>query len=74
VKMMEGIIATSYNEGDKFYIDPMKLLPLSRFLPQPKYELVVVYAALFACHFVKMDPRCLIHLFFLHLISSHLLI
>ncbi|KAK8447897.1 hypothetical protein SEVIR_8G172550v4 [Setaria viridis] len=36
VKMMEGIIATSYNEGDKFYIDPMKLLPLSRFLPQPK--------------------------------------
>ncbi|OEL13340.1 putative H/ACA ribonucleoprotein complex subunit 1-like protein 1, partial [Dichanthelium oligosanthes] len=38
VKMMEGIIATSYKEGDKFYIDPMKLLPLSRFLPQPKYE------------------------------------
>ncbi|KAG2562825.1 putative H/ACA ribonucleoprotein complex subunit 1-like protein 1 [Panicum virgatum] len=36
VKMMEGIIATSYKEGDKFYIDPMKLLPLSRFLPQPK--------------------------------------
>ncbi|ONM27019.1 Putative H/ACA ribonucleoprotein complex subunit 1-like protein 1 [Zea mays] len=34
--MMEGIIATSYKEGDKFYIDPMKLLPLSRFLPQPK--------------------------------------
>uniref|UniRef100_A0A453FMX8 H/ACA ribonucleoprotein complex subunit n=1 Tax=Aegilops tauschii subsp. strangulata TaxID=200361 RepID=A0A453FMX8_AEGTS len=38
VKMFEGVIATSYNEGDKFFIDPMKLLPLSRFLPQPKYE------------------------------------
>ncbi|XP_039138930.1 LOW QUALITY PROTEIN: putative H/ACA ribonucleoprotein complex subunit 1-like protein 1 [Dioscorea cayenensis subsp. rotundata] len=36
IKMMEGIIATSYSKGDKFYIDPAKLLPLSRFLPQPK--------------------------------------
>ncbi|XP_078172518.1 putative H/ACA ribonucleoprotein complex subunit 1-like protein 1 isoform X2 [Carex rostrata] len=36
VKMEEGIIATSYSAGDKFYIDPSKLLPLSRFLPQPK--------------------------------------
>lgn len=37
VKMMEGIIATSYSAGEKFYIDPAKLLPLSRFLTQPKY-------------------------------------
>ena len=36
VKMMEGIVATSYSSGDKFYIDPAKLLPLARFLPQPK--------------------------------------
>ncbi|CAH8381397.1 unnamed protein product [Eruca vesicaria subsp. sativa] len=36
VKMMEGIVATSYSEGDKFYIDPLKLMPLARFLPQPK--------------------------------------
>ncbi|KAG0559360.1 hypothetical protein KC19_10G098700 [Ceratodon purpureus] len=36
VKMQEGIIAHSYKTGDKFFIDPMKLLPLSRFLPQPK--------------------------------------
>ncbi|KAH9317294.1 hypothetical protein KI387_019063, partial [Taxus chinensis] len=35
VKMMEGIIATSYTLGDKFFIDPAKLLPLQRFLPQP---------------------------------------
>lgn len=37
--MMEGIVATSYSAGDKFYIDPSKLLPLARFLPQPKYVL-----------------------------------
>ncbi|KAJ7976375.1 H/ACA ribonucleoprotein complex subunit [Quillaja saponaria] len=36
IKMMEGIVATSYSTGDKFYIDPRKLLPLARFLPQPK--------------------------------------
>ncbi|KAK9290573.1 hypothetical protein L1049_008743 [Liquidambar formosana] len=36
IKMMEGIVATSYASGDKFYIDPAKLLPLARFLPQPK--------------------------------------
>lgn len=35
---MEGIVATSYSQGDKFYIDPAKLLPLARFLPQPKYD------------------------------------
>lgn len=35
--MMEGIVATSYSSGDKFFIDPAKLLPLERFLPQPKY-------------------------------------
>ncbi|MQL79054.1 hypothetical protein Taro_011494 [Colocasia esculenta] len=39
IKMMEGVIATSHSVGDKFYIDPAKLLPLSRFLPQPKYAL-----------------------------------
>ncbi|KAJ6291918.1 hypothetical protein OIU76_023919 [Salix suchowensis] len=36
IKMMEGIVATSYAPGDKFYIDPNKLLPLARFLSQPK--------------------------------------
>ena len=36
IKMSEGIVATSYSSGDKFYIDPMKLLPLERFLPRPK--------------------------------------
>ncbi|KAM0019527.1 putative H/ACA ribonucleoprotein complex, subunit Gar1/Naf1 [Helianthus debilis subsp. tardiflorus] len=41
VKMLEGIIAASYAAGDKFYIDPAKLLPLARFLPQPKYVLFV---------------------------------
>eukprot|EP00890_Picochlorum_soloecismus_P006532 jgi/Picsp_1/703/NSC_00697-R1_h aca ribonucleoprotein complex subunit 1-like protein 1 len=36
IKMSEGVVATSYNSGDKFYIDPAKLLPLDRFLPKPK--------------------------------------
>lgn len=34
--MAEGIVATSYKAGDKFFIDPAKLLPMERFLPQPK--------------------------------------
>ncbi|KAH0899954.1 hypothetical protein HID58_049522 [Brassica napus] len=33
---MRRIVATSYAEGDKFYIDHAKLLPLARFLPQLK--------------------------------------
>lgn len=41
IKMMEGIVATSYSAGDKFFIDPAKLLPLARFLPQPKYVDVI---------------------------------
>eukprot|EP00240_Pyramimonas_obovata_P011059 CAMPEP_0118930444 /NCGR_PEP_ID=MMETSP1169-20130426/7132_1 /TAXON_ID=36882 /ORGANISM="Pyramimonas obovata, Strain CCMP722" /LENGTH=141 /DNA_ID=CAMNT_0006872803 /DNA_START=197 /DNA_END=622 /DNA_ORIENTATION=- len=36
IKMSEGVQATSYKGGDKFFIDPMKLLPMERFLPQPK--------------------------------------
>ena len=36
IKPQEGIVATSYSPGDKFYIDPGRLLSLQRFLPQPK--------------------------------------
>lgn len=36
IKMSDGVVATSYSSGDKFFIDPSKLLPLERFLPQPK--------------------------------------
>merc|ERR1711907_790565 len=36
VKTDEGAQASSYQDGDKVYINPMKLLPLERFLPQPK--------------------------------------
>ncbi|KAG6484717.1 hypothetical protein ZIOFF_053240 [Zingiber officinale] len=35
IKMLAGIIANSYSTGDKFFIDPAKLLPLARFLPRP---------------------------------------
>ena len=36
IKPQDGIVATSYSPGDKFYIDPGRLLSLQRFLPQPK--------------------------------------
>lgn len=36
IKLADGVVATSYNKGDKFFIDPQKLLPLERFLPRPK--------------------------------------
>jgi len=36
VKPQPGVVATSFKEGDKVYIASDKLLPLQRFLPQPK--------------------------------------
>lgn len=36
IKPSEGIQATSFKEGDKFYIAAEKLLPMERFLPKPK--------------------------------------
>ncbi|TID14936.1 hypothetical protein CANINC_004607 [Pichia inconspicua] len=36
IKPTEGVQATSFKEGDKFYIAADKLLPLERFLPKPK--------------------------------------
>ena len=36
IKPQEGIVATSFKTGDKFYIGGDKLLPLERFLPKPK--------------------------------------
>jgi H/ACA ribonucleoprotein complex subunit 1 len=35
VKLDPGVNASSFKEDAKFFIDPMKLLPQSRFLPQP---------------------------------------
>ncbi|MCJ1481071.1 H/ACA snoRNP pseudouridylase subunit [Schaereria dolodes] len=36
IKPQEGIVATSFKSGDKFYIGGDKLLPLEKFLPRPK--------------------------------------
>ena len=36
IKMMDGIVASSYTKGDKFYIAPDKLLPMERFLQPEK--------------------------------------
>ena len=36
IKPQEGIQATSFKQGDKFFIGGDKLLPLDKFLPKPK--------------------------------------
>jgi len=36
IKTQEGIQATSFKQGDKFFIGGDKLLPLDKFLPKPK--------------------------------------
>jgi H/ACA ribonucleoprotein complex subunit 1 len=36
VKMGEGMVASSFKQGDKVYIGGDKLLPIERFLPKPK--------------------------------------
>lgn len=36
IKPSEGIQASSFKPGDKFYIDGMKTLAMDRFLPKPK--------------------------------------
>ncbi|KAI9743270.1 MAG: H/ACA snoRNP pseudouridylase subunit [Claussenomyces sp. TS43310] len=36
IKPTEGIQATSFKSGDKFFIGGDKLLPLEKFLPKPK--------------------------------------
>ncbi|KAG6332252.1 hypothetical protein ID866_6832 [Astraeus odoratus] len=36
VKMNEGMVASSFQRGDKVYIGNDKLLPIERFLPKPK--------------------------------------
>ncbi|KAK5172971.1 H/ACA snoRNP pseudouridylase subunit [Saxophila tyrrhenica] len=36
IKPQEGIQATSFKQGDKFFIGGDKLLPLEKFLPKPK--------------------------------------
>ncbi|EEB89469.1 hypothetical protein MPER_12428 [Moniliophthora perniciosa FA553] len=36
IKMGEGMVASSFQKGDKVYIGGDKLLPIERFLPKPK--------------------------------------
>ncbi|XP_057205672.1 H/ACA ribonucleoprotein complex subunit 1 [Triplophysa rosa] len=38
VKLSQNMKASSFKKLQKFYIDPMKLLPLQRFLPRPPGE------------------------------------
>ena len=57
IKMMEGIVATSCAAGDKFYIDPAKLLPLSRFFTQHKYVLILARYLLWKLHILVVWDR-----------------
>ena len=36
IKVAEGIVASSFKDGDKVFIGGDKLLPIDRFLPKPK--------------------------------------
>ncbi|KAF5376524.1 hypothetical protein D9757_008309 [Collybiopsis confluens] len=36
IKMSEGVVASSFQKGDKVFIGGDKLLPIERFLPKPK--------------------------------------
>lgn len=36
IKMSEGMVANSFKSGDKVFIGGDKLLPIDRFIPQPK--------------------------------------
>lgn len=36
VKPTDGVVASSFKTGSNFFINPMKTLPVERFLPQPK--------------------------------------
>ncbi|KAH9466641.1 hypothetical protein MJO28_000743 [Puccinia striiformis f. sp. tritici] len=40
IKMSEGMVASSFNSGDKVFIAGDKLLPIERFLPKPPGEKV----------------------------------
>lgn len=60
-------MATSYSQGDKFYIDPAKLLPLEKFLPQPKYAFLTSLL-----DYINMfDMIRSICFFFINLVISH---
>lgn len=36
IKMAEGMVANSFKSGDKVFIGGDKLLPIERFIPEPK--------------------------------------
>ncbi|KAJ4488269.1 Gar1/Naf1 RNA binding region-domain-containing protein [Lentinula aciculospora] len=36
IKMSDGVVASSFQKGDKVFIGADKLLPIERFLPKPK--------------------------------------
>ncbi|CAI8013487.1 H/ACA ribonucleoprotein complex subunit 1 [Geodia barretti] len=49
VKLLPDMKATSFKSEQKFFIDPMKLLPLGRFLPRPKSKHIDVWKSCMQC-------------------------
>lgn len=50
VKMQEGMVASSFQKGDKVYIGSDKLLPVERFLPKPKNTGIYVQGSLMSLY------------------------
>ena len=44
IKPQEGIVATSFKSGDKFYIAGDKLLPLEKYAPLPIVDVLRTYS------------------------------
>ncbi|KAL4064335.1 Gar1/Naf1 RNA binding region-domain-containing protein [Scleroderma citrinum] len=57
VKMQEGMVASSFQKGDKVYIGSDKLLPIERFLPKPKTIGIYIQGILSAPIFILYRTR-----------------
>lgn len=60
IKMSEGVVASSFQKGDKVFIGGDKLLPIERFLPKPKVPggtLVSFFLKVFA-HVFQRCYKC----------------
>ena len=70
IKMEQGMVASSFKNGEKVYIATDKLLPLERFLPKPKPPrtpcsscdiFFLICLSLFSYSWRKYDPLVQLH-------------
>lgn len=56
---MEGVMATLYNQGDKFSIDPAKLLPLTRYsFPSTAQAMLLIHPTICSVMYLSMVFLC----------------